>query len=114
MYLGKIVEIGSAEEIIHDPTHPYTKALRWATPNIHPDSADDGDPPVRHIDIPDPIDPPDGCRFHPRCPEAREICRRSVPSLTHVGDESAHESACYRAHGDEHDYWDSPSITEDD
>jgi|AntRauTorcE11898_2_1112593.scaffolds.fasta_scaffold00739_8 peptide/nickel transport system ATP-binding protein len=68
MYLGKLVEIGPAEQIIHDPKHPYTKALRWATPDLHPEEAAT-EMPMRNIDIPDPKNPPSGCRFHTRCPE---------------------------------------------
>ncbi|MWG33858.1 ATP-binding cassette domain-containing protein [Halomarina oriensis] len=68
MYLGKLVEIGPAKRIIHDPKHPYTKALRWATPDLHPEEAAT-EMPMRKIDIPDPKNPPSGCRFHTRCPE---------------------------------------------
>ncbi|WP_459191923.1 ABC transporter ATP-binding protein [Halosimplex sp. J119] len=69
MYLGEIVEIGTPDEIIHDPDHPYTKALRWATTNLDPDERDDGETPIRSIDIPESTDPPRGCRYHTRCSE---------------------------------------------
>ncbi|MFC7141508.1 ABC transporter ATP-binding protein [Halosimplex aquaticum] len=69
MYLGEIVEIGTPDEIIHDPKHPYTKALRWATTTLDPDERSDDDTPVRSIDIPEPTDPPRGCRYHTRCSE---------------------------------------------
>ena len=69
MYLGEIVEIGTPEEILQNPKHPYTKVLLWSTPKLFTDTAEDmlEDPPVRTIDIPDPIDPPSGCKFHTRC-----------------------------------------------
>nr|WP_255682124.1 ABC transporter ATP-binding protein [Natrinema sp. SYSU A 869] len=84
MYLGQLVEIGPAERVINDPKHPYTKVLRWATPDLHA-GTDAAEPPVRTIDIPDPTDPPSGCRFHTRCPEAREACRRTDPDSVHLG-----------------------------
>jgi peptide/nickel transport system ATP-binding protein len=113
MYLGEIVEKGSADEVLNDPQHPYTKALRWATPNIHPDSADNGELPVRDIDIPDPIDPPSGCRFHTRCPEAREVCQEETPGLEPVTAESDRLSACFRPRED-HEYWSSQPITDEE
>ena len=70
MYLGRLVEVGSAEQVIYDPKHPYTKALRWAAPELNLDGAsseDIGESPVRKIDIADPSDTPKGCRYHTRC-----------------------------------------------
>jgi peptide/nickel transport system ATP-binding protein len=113
MYLGEIVEKGSADEVLNDPQHPYTEALRWATPNIHPDSADSGELPVRDIDIPDPIDPPSGCRFHTRCPEAREVCQEVTPGLEPVSPESDRLSACFRSRQD-HEYWSSQPIVDEE
>ncbi|WP_330633430.1 ABC transporter ATP-binding protein [Halocatena halophila] len=72
MYLGKLVEIGTPTEIIESPQHPYTKLLRWATPELDPSLARKAKaetPPVRSIDVPDPTSLPSGCRFHPRCPK---------------------------------------------
>jgi len=66
MYLGRIVEIGPAEAIVNDPKHPYTKVLKWSTAELGADQEVE-EPPVRGIDIPDPVDPPSGCRFHTRC-----------------------------------------------
>jgi oligopeptide/dipeptide ABC transporter ATP-binding protein len=79
MYLGKIVEVQSAESVFTDPLHPYTQALVRAIPKLDPDARDDraaieGDPPS-------PIDLPTGCRFHPRCPHAMNICREVEPFL---------------------------------
>jgi peptide/nickel transport system ATP-binding protein len=111
MYLGELVEVGTPEQIIHDPQHPYTKVLLWATSDVHShDSIED--PPVRSLDIPDPADPPSGCRFHTRCPEAREACTKARPELAdHDGD--GRRTACFRQH-DDHEYWDSPSLESDD
>jgi len=112
MYLGNIVEIGTAEEIINNPQHPYTKALRWATPKLR-EHADRSERPIRSIDIPDPIDPPSGCPYHTRCPEAREYCTQVEPQLRQVGASGTQEAACYWAF-DEEAYWDSPSIVDED
>lgn len=112
MYLGKIVEIGTAEEVIGNPQHPYTKVLKWATPSLDPFADEAERPPVRDIDIPDPVDPPSGCRFHTRCPEAREVCQRTTPELIHTA-AVPQEVACYRVDED-HEYWSSPSIVDGD
>ena len=104
MYLGQLVETGPAEQLINDPKHPYTKVLRWATPDLSLEQT--GDMPMRKIDIPDPVDPPSGCRFHTRCPEAREVCKRERPSDYHSNGQRA---ACFRR-DESHDYWDSPEL----
>jgi peptide/nickel transport system ATP-binding protein len=91
MYLGKIMEMGTAEEIVYEPLHPYTKALISAVPVPDPKSRR-----TRSIlkgEIPSPINPPSGCRFHTRCPVADEICREKEPELVKVGDE--HYVACH-------------------
>jgi peptide/nickel transport system ATP-binding protein len=105
MYLGNLVEVGPAEKLIDDPSHPYTNVLRWATPNLS--QIDDGDPPMRKIDIPDPVNPPSGCRFHTRCPEAREACKGSTPQLT--DGTGGHRVACFRDDPN-HEYWDSEPL----
>lgn len=112
MYLGELVEYGPAEDVINDPQHPYTKVLSWATPTLDPDLAaeESMDPPVREIDIPDPINPPSGCRFHTRCPEAREACIEERPSLQQSDSESL--AACFRMDSN-HGYWTSDPITSD-
>ncbi|WP_306061561.1 ABC transporter ATP-binding protein [Natronococcus wangiae] len=110
MYLGNLVEIGPAREIIRDPKHPYTKVLRWATPPLDPDEAEEAnatDPPIREIDIPDPTDPPSGCPFQTRCPDAREVCTREAPELNET--EGASRVACFRE-DDRHEYWDSEPV----
>ncbi|WP_433238079.1 ABC transporter ATP-binding protein [Streptosporangium sp. CA-135522] len=78
MYLGKIVEVGRTAEVWADPRHPYTRALLGAIPA--PDGA--GVLPAELPgDVPDPADPPPGCRFHPRCPVAMDVCRESEPAF---------------------------------
>jgi peptide/nickel transport system ATP-binding protein len=113
MYLGELVEIGPAEQIIQDPRHPYTKVLKWATPDLDPDSTGEAErPPLRNIDIPDPINPPSGCRFHTRCPEAREACRAGSPDLIVPEGSGSQEVACFREYPD-HEYWDSPVLDDE-
>ncbi|WP_267643158.1 ABC transporter ATP-binding protein [Haloarchaeobius amylolyticus] len=114
MYLGELVEIGPVEEVLGNPQHPYTKVLKWATPELGI-AEDAAGPPVREIDIPDPVNPPSGCRFHTRCPNATEQCRTAAPEVTSVdGDvdgqaEGDHRVACYRATEDEA-YWNSDPL----
>jgi peptide/nickel transport system ATP-binding protein len=107
MYLGEIVEIGPAEEVIENPQHPYTKVLHWSTAELGDEEK--GEMPIRGIDIPDPVDPPTGCRFHTRCPEARETCVSQRPTL----DGNDHSAACLRQ-DDSHEYWDSDPLTAED
>ncbi len=77
MYLGKIVEIGDTDTLYSDPKHPYTRALLGAIPKPDPRA---GKRMVLHGEVPSPIDPPSGCRFHPRCPEQiGEVCRQKEP-----------------------------------
>jgi peptide/nickel transport system ATP-binding protein len=97
MYLGKIVEIGTREEIYERPTHPYTQALLSAAPV--PDPAARG---MRQIirlegDVPSPADPPSGCRFRTRCWKAQERCAREEPPLVNRPDADPHPSACHFA-----------------
>ncbi|MBG6100595.1 ABC transporter ATP-binding protein [Micromonospora vinacea] len=96
MYLGKIVEIGTEDEIYERPTHPYTQALLSAVPVP--------DPTQRHNktiirltgDVPSPISPPSGCRFRTRCWKAQDVCAEQVP-LLEIRRESDHPSACHFA-----------------
>lgn len=108
MYLGTIVEVGPVSDVVEDPSHPYTQALKWATPELYGDGSE-SEFPLRRIDVPDPDDVPDGCRFHPRCGEAREVCRTRDPSLYPVNGDG-HSSRCYRADED-HEYWDSEPLS---
>jgi peptide/nickel transport system ATP-binding protein len=90
MYLGKIVEMGTAEEIVYESLHPYTKALIAAVPVPDPKSRRTGS--MLKGEIPSPMNPPSGCRFHPRCPSAQATCSKKEPELVKVGKE--HYVAC--------------------
>lgn len=111
MYLGKLVEIGPAEQILNDPQHPYTKALMWATPSLSLERANMDEIPIRDIDIPDPVNPPSGCRFHTRCPEAREACTTTSPKLFPADDDKTHNASCFRM-DENHEYWESDELTD--
>ncbi|MCG8470426.1 MAG: dipeptide ABC transporter ATP-binding protein [Desulfobacterales bacterium] len=91
MYLGNIVEEGPCEAIYTDPKHPYTQALLSAIPYPDPDRRKDRV--ILSGDVPSPIHPPSGCRFHPRCPVAKKGCSKEVPELTRSGGE--HRVACH-------------------
>ena len=108
MYLGEIVEIGPAERVINDPKHPYTRILQWSTAKLGVEDEVE-EPPVRGIDIPDPINPPSGCRFHTRCPKAREYCREHTPTLEDSPSEE-HPASCFRDFGSDHEYWGSEPL----
>ena len=95
MYLGKIVELGPAADIIERPQHPYTRALVSAIPVPNPDSERARQRIVLPGDPPSPIEPPRGCAFHPRCPYAQERCKAAVPPLEKIA--PSREVACARA-----------------
>jgi len=82
MYLGEIVEIAGSEELYRNALHPYTKALLSSIPTLDPKQKKERI--VLEGDVPSPINPPSGCRFHPRCPVAMEICRHINPKPIHV------------------------------
>ena len=91
MYLGKIMEMGPTEHLFGAPAHPYTRNLIDAVPEPDPDC-----PPKESTMIgepPSPMDIPGGCRFHPRCPYAKNVCRRAQPELTDLG--GGHFAACH-------------------
>jgi oligopeptide transport system ATP-binding protein len=94
MYLGKIVELGPAEDVINRPRHPYTRALVSAIPVPDPAVERGRQRIVLAGDPPSPIHPPRGCAFHPRCPYAVDRCREAVPPLVPAG--PAREAACIR------------------
>lgn len=91
MYLGKIVEIGFTEDVIHNPAHPYTHALIAAVPV--PDPTSRRTKVVIFGEVPSAINPPPGCKFHPRCPYAKDRCRHEEPDLAEVGKD--HFAACF-------------------
>ncbi|SFM04088.1 ABC transporter ATP-binding protein [Salibacterium qingdaonense] len=94
MYLGRVVEIGEKEEIFDNPKHPYTKSLLSAIPV--PDPSHKQERIVLKGDVPSPIDPPPGCRFHTRCPFATEKCRDETPELRKTETMTGtHEAACH-------------------
>ena len=117
MYLGNLVEIGPVEEVINNPQHPYTKALLWATPDIASSREDRQAQgieaaPLRAIDVPDASDPPSGCKFHDRCPEARRVCQQEQPDTFDINADGDHRTACFRI-TDDHEYWSSPELEGD-
>jgi len=91
MYLGKIVEIAPVDELIENPLHPYTKALLSSVPTIVPQMKREKI--ILKGDVPNPINPPSGCRLHPRCPLAIERCSKEEPKLKYVGNN--HYVACH-------------------
>ncbi len=94
MYLGKIVESGSASAVYGAPKHPYTQALMSAIPV--PDPTRGRSRIVLEGDVPSPRNPPPGCPFHPRCPQAMDRCRSEVPVLKRpAGAETGHVVSCH-------------------
>jgi peptide/nickel transport system ATP-binding protein len=91
MYLGKIVEVGRLEQVYRQAQHPYTQALLAAVPV--PDPRARRQHPIPPGEIPNPINPPSGCRFHPRCPYAFDICPKVEPLLVEGAD--GHSVACH-------------------
>lgn len=91
MYLGKIVEYSLTEEIFKKPLHPYSQALIASVPV--PDPTQRRERPPLTGEVPSPVDPPVGCRFHPRCPLAMSICKQREPQLVDAGNQ--HYVACF-------------------
>jgi oligopeptide/dipeptide ABC transporter ATP-binding protein len=96
MYLGRIAENAEGEELYEKPRHPYTNALLSAASIADPDAAERRQRIVLSGDVPSPIRPPSGCRFHPRCPKAQDTCVEIDPELTvRGGDIATHLTACH-------------------
>ena len=91
MYLGKIVELTDKKELFKNPIHPYTQSLLSAIPEADPKKKKDRI--ILEGDVPSPVDPPSGCRFHPRCPKAFEPCSVKEPEFKEYGD--GHFAACH-------------------
>lgn len=98
MYLGKIVEINQTHGLFEKPQHPYTQALIEAIPQPHPDFSRKTEYQFIHGEIPSAINPPSGCRFHPRCPLAIEKCRNHSPRLLATNNGTMGRTACHLAH----------------
>ena len=97
MYLGRIVEAGSVDEVLRSPRHPYTRALLSAVPVIDEKSR-------REIirlkgDLPSPADPPAGCHFHPRCPQVMAECRSIYPQQTRLAGSQVVHCHLYKQSG---------------
>jgi oligopeptide/dipeptide ABC transporter ATP-binding protein len=93
MYLGKLMEVSPSEELYTKPIHPYTSALLSAIPIPDPEENRRRERTIVSGEPPNPIDPPSGCVFHPRCPRATEVCRVVEPPLTRYA--NGHLAACH-------------------
>jgi peptide/nickel transport system ATP-binding protein len=94
MYAGSIVEKGETKEVLANPMHPYSRGLMASVPKLTGEGISDGIPGR----IPSYLDPPSGCRFHPRCPQQMEICSTESPPFFEIA--NAHQAACYLYRGD--------------
>jgi oligopeptide/dipeptide ABC transporter ATP-binding protein len=96
MYLGKVAELSEGEKLYDRPRHPYTNALLSAAAIADPDQSEKRQRVVLSGDVPSPVNPPSGCRFHPRCPKAQERCVSEEPALiVRSGDPVEHVTACH-------------------
>lgn len=97
MYLGRLAELGTRQQVFDNPLHPYTKALMSAVPEADPVKERTRQRQVLQGDVPSPLSPPAGCRFHTRCPIAMDQCRSEVPEWRNRGD--GHFVACHAVSG---------------
>lgn len=94
MYLGKFVEVAPKNELFNNPCHPYTQGLIATIPKIG-SKAKSNSKKVIGGEIPNPINPPTGCAFHPRCPHAMPICKTTAPNQSTISGGSEHHVACW-------------------
>ncbi len=94
MYLGKIVEYGLSDQVCNNPKHPYTQALLSAVPSVECIREKKSTSKILPGDVPSPLRPPDGCRFHTRCPYVHEKCTKNEPRLVET-EQAEHFSACF-------------------
>ena len=97
MYVGRLIELGTREQVFDHPVHPYTKGLLLASPSLDPDDRDRPREVALEGEVPSAINPPAGCRFHPRCPDRTAVCQEAPPELVDVG--GGHLVSCYHHHG---------------
>lgn len=97
MYLGQIVEMGGKKQIFSNPLHPYTEALLSAAPSFDPTLRKSDDRIILQGDIPSPANPPKGCRFHTRCPYARDVCKEEIPEYKEIT--PGHFAMCHKVNG---------------
>ncbi len=95
MYLGELVEQGSREQVFDTPLHPYTQGILAASPKLDPDKRTLFEKAVLKGEVPSAINPPPGCRFHPRCPIAISLCSQEIPAFRDMGE--GHLVSCHRA-----------------
>jgi oligopeptide/dipeptide ABC transporter ATP-binding protein len=96
MYLGRVAEQGPKGQVYDTPRHPYSAALLSAAPAADPEAAAARQRIILTGDVPSPINPPSGCRFHPRCPKTQELCSQQEPALeSKAGDPPSHLTACH-------------------
>jgi oligopeptide transport system ATP-binding protein len=93
MYLGNLVELADSYELYKNPVHPYTKTLMSAVPIPDPVVTRARERLILEGDIPSPINPPSGCKFHTRCPYATERCSQEIPAFRDCG--GGHYAACH-------------------
>ena len=101
MYLGRLAELAPSQALFAEPLHPYTRALLSAVPQPNPRAPRNRQQLVG--EVPSPLNPPQGCRFHPRCPLARGLCKTSVPDWREVA--AGHHVACHAVSGPERANW---------
>ena len=94
MYVGRLIEFGTREQVFDNPVHPYTRGLLLASPSLDPDDRNRPREVALEGEVPSAINPPAGCRFHPRCPNGELKCEEDRPALVDIGD--GHLVSCHR------------------